>query len=69
MLIFNFPKPVASNIISPKRTNFSEGCQILNGIVVAHEVIHSIKKSKQERMLIKLDLSKAYDCLNFEYRI
>jgi len=35
--------------------------------VVAQEAIHSLKNSKTKGMLIKLDLAKAYDRLNWGY--
>eukprot|EP00253_Pinus_taeda_P029015 PITA_29015 len=46
---------------------FVEGRQILDGLVVTQEVIHTIKEKKQKGMMIKLDLSKAYDRLNWKY--
>jgi hypothetical protein len=44
-----------------------EGRQILDGIVVSHETIHSMKQSKKEGMLIKLDMSKAYDRISWHF--
>eukprot|EP00253_Pinus_taeda_P010493 PITA_10493 len=41
--------------------------QILDGLVVTQEVIHSLKVKKQKGMMIKLDLSKAYDRLSWKY--
>lgn len=60
-------KPILSSIISPEQTGLVEGRQILDGLVVTHEVIHSLKQKKQRGMMIKLDLSKAYDHLNWKY--
>ena len=34
---------------------------------MAQEAIHSLKKSKTKGMLVKLDLAKSYDRLNWEY--
>jgi hypothetical protein len=39
----------------------------MDGIILAHEVIHSLKTSKTPGMLLKLDLSKAFDKLNWHY--
>jgi len=44
-----------------------EGWKIMDGILVAHEAVHSISSSKSLGMVIKLDLSKAYDHLNWNY--
>ena len=60
-------KPILSSIISPEQTGFVEGRQILDGLVVSQEVVHSLKQKKEMGMMIKLDLSKAYDRLNWNY--
>ena len=39
----------------------------MDGILLSHEIIHSLKHSKQEGMLLKLDLSKAFDKLSWNY--
>jgi len=39
----------------------------MDGIVVAQEVIHSLKNSRNKGMLIKMDLEKAYDHLSWDY--
>jgi len=44
-------KPILVNIISPEKTGFVEGRQILDGLVVAvvaQEVIHSPKEKNRE---------------------
>eukprot|EP00253_Pinus_taeda_P016535 PITA_16535 len=46
---------------------FVEGRQILDGLVVAQEVLHTLKTKKEKGMLIKLDLSKAYDRLSWKF--
>eukprot|EP00253_Pinus_taeda_P029818 PITA_29818 len=60
-------KPLLPSIISPEQTGFVEGRQILDGLVVAQEMIHSLNQHKRKGMMIKLDLSKAYDRLNWRY--
>eukprot|EP00253_Pinus_taeda_P007926 PITA_07926 len=60
-------KPLLPSIISPEQTGFVEGRQILDGLVVAQEMIHSLSQEKRKGMMIKLDLSKAYDRLNWKY--
>lgn len=41
-----------------------EGYQILDGIILAHEIIYSLKAHRRPSMLMKLDLPKAYDCIS-----
>lgn len=60
-------KPMLDKLISPEQTGFVEGRQILDGLVVTQEVIHFLKMKKMKGMMIKLDLSKAYDRLNWKY--
>eukprot|EP00253_Pinus_taeda_P014954 PITA_14954 len=60
-------KPLLDKLISAEQTGFVEGRQILDGLVVTEEVIHSLKDKKQKGMMIKLDLSKAYDRLSWNY--
>ena len=54
-------KPLMSGLISPEKSGFVEGRQILDGIILTQEMIHSLKKTKSPGMLIKVDLVKAYD--------
>eukprot|EP00253_Pinus_taeda_P003073 PITA_03073 len=60
-------KPLLDKLISVEQTGFVEGRQILDGLVVTQEVIHSLKVKKQKGMMIKLDLLKAYDRLSWNY--
>lgn len=54
-------------IISPEQSGYVEGRQITDGIILTHEIIHSLKISKKPGMLLKLDLSKAFDSLSWKY--
>eukprot|EP00253_Pinus_taeda_P021219 PITA_21219 len=54
-------------IISPEQSGYVEGRQITDGIILTHEIIHSLKISKKPGMLLKLDLSKAFDSLSWNY--
>jgi hypothetical protein len=49
------------SLISSEQTGYAEGRQIHDGIILAHEVIHSLKITKSPGMLIKIDMSKAFD--------
>jgi hypothetical protein len=39
----------------------------MDSVILSHEVIHSLKSSGTPGMLIKLDLSKAFDTLRWKY--
>jgi len=62
-LIANKIKPLLKSMISQEQGGFVEGCQIMDGIIIAHETIHLLQTSKKPGMIIKLDMSKAYDCI------
>jgi len=54
-------------IISPEQSGYVEGRQIMDGIILTHEIIHSLKHIKKSSMLLKIDLSKAFDSLSWQY--
>jgi len=54
-------------LISEEQSGFMVGHQILDGVVVAIETIHSMSKSKEKAMLIKLDMAKAYDRVHWSF--
>lgn len=66
-VIANRLKPLLPLLISPKQSEYVEGHQILDGIILTHETIHSLKTNKQAGMLLKIDLSKAFDKLSWSY--
>jgi hypothetical protein len=39
----------------------------MDSVILAHEVIHSLKTTKIPGMLIKLDLSKSFDRISWQY--
>ena len=49
------------HIISRQQNGFVLSRQIVDSIITMHENIHSLSFSKKEGFLLKLDLSKAYD--------
>lgn len=60
-------KPLLPTLISEEKTRYMEGRKILNNIIQAHEVVHSLKRNKQAGMIIQLDLEKTYDKLRWAY--
>ena len=66
-VIVNRLKPLLPNLISPEQSGFIEGRQILEGFILVHEVIHSLKRTMRSGMMIKLDVVKAYDKLSWQY--
>jgi len=51
-VIANRFKPLLPSLISEEQTGYLEGRQILNNIIQAHGVLHSLKNNKQACMII-----------------
>ena len=66
-IIANRLKPLLPFIISNEQTGYVEGRQIMDSVILSNEVIHTLKTSKTPGMLIKLDLSKAFDRVSWQY--
>eukprot|EP01018_Ginkgo_biloba_P018081 Gb_04379 [translate_table: standard] len=60
-------KPVLSLFISPEHFGFLEGRLIQEAIGTAQEGLHTIKNSHAPAVVIKLDLSKAFDRVSWLY--
>eukprot|EP00253_Pinus_taeda_P032768 PITA_32768 len=66
-IIANRLKPLLLTLVSEEQMGYVEGRQILNNIIQAHEMIHSLKSNKQPGMITQLHLEKAYDKLSWAY--
>eukprot|EP00253_Pinus_taeda_P014363 PITA_14363 len=66
-VIANRLVPILSRNISMEQFGFLDGRQIHEAIGVAQEVIHNIKQKKKKGVVLKIDLSKAYDRINWLY--
>lgn len=66
-VIVNRLKPLMPSLISQEQTSFVEGRQILDGIIIAHEVIHTLRTSSSPGMVIKLDIAKAFDKASWQF--
>jgi len=55
------------SVISDTQSAFIKGRQILDGILVANEVVDEARKCKKELLLFKVDFKKAYDSIDWNY--
>jgi hypothetical protein len=68
-VLTNRIKQTISRVVSPHQTGFIPGRSIHENIVVAQEMAHSMRKmtGRVGYFAIKVDLSKAYDRLNWDF--
>lgn len=66
-VIANKLKPILPGIISEEQSGYVKGRQILDNILLAQEMVHTLQSRKVEGMLMQLDLSKAYDKVSWNY--
>lgn len=70
-ILANRIKPYLDRLVSQNQSVFIPNRQITDNIVVAHEVLHTMKTCKRKigHMAIKLDLSKAFDRMEWSFII
>lgn len=63
-------KPLMNTLIDYEQSAFTSSRLISDNILTNHEIMHSFKQRKGKhncRMTLKLDLSKAFDCVEWSY--
>ena len=58
---------VVDRVISKNQTAFITWRSILDGVVILQEVVHELKRTKQEGIILKLDFEKAYDRVSWHF--
>ncbi|GAU35673.1 hypothetical protein TSUD_162450 [Trifolium subterraneum] len=66
-VLANRLRVVIGSVISESQTTFMQDRQILDGILIANEVVDEARKTKKELLLFKVDFEKAYDSVEWEY--
>ena len=59
--------PVAQRLILKSQTAFLKGRNILEGPIALTEIIHELKRTIGQGVILKLDFEKAYDRINWEF--
>jgi hypothetical protein len=68
-VIANRLKPLLPTLISQEHVGLVEGKQIVDNIIHAHELIHTLKIHRRGGMIIQLDLAKDYDKISWHYMV
>jgi len=66
-LLANRLRQVIGSVISDSQSAFVKNKKILDGILIANEVVDEDRKCKKELMMFKVDFEKAYDSVDWGY--
>jgi hypothetical protein len=66
-VLANRLRSILSFVVSDNQSAFVRGKQILDGILIANEVVDEAKRVKKELLLFKVDFEKAYDSVDLNY--
>ena len=66
-LLANKIKPLLDKLISSSQGDFIKGRHILDNVILVQEAMHSSFQRKEQGMLIKLDMSNAFDWVKLSY--
>jgi len=66
-VLANRLRSVIGLVISDSQSAFIKGRQILDGILVANEIVDEARKLRKELILFKVDFAKAYDTVDWGY--
>jgi hypothetical protein len=59
--------PIVDNIISESQIAFINSRNILEWVVILHEVLHELKRTKGQGVLFKIDFEKTYDKIKWNF--
>jgi hypothetical protein len=66
-VLANRLRMVVGSVISDSQSAFIKGRQILDGILVANEIVDEATRNKKELLLFKVDFEKAFDSIDWCY--
>ena len=66
-ILANCLRKVMISVIAETQTTFVKDRQIMDGILIANEVVDESRKLKKDLLLFKVDFEKAYDSIDWGY--
>jgi len=66
-VLANRLRSIIGLLVSDTQSTFGHGKQILDGILVANEVVDEAKRMNKDLLLFKVDFKKAYDSIDLNY--
>jgi len=66
-ILANRLRQVIGSVVSDVQSAFVKNRQILDGTLIANEVVYEARKTKKELLLFKVDFEKAYDSVDWRY--
>jgi hypothetical protein len=66
-VLANRLRRVVGGVVSQTQSAFIKGRQILDGILIANEIVDDAKRDKKELLMFKIDFEKAYDSVEWDY--
>lgn len=66
-VLANCLRRVIHRLISKCQSAFIKGRQILEGVLIANEVLDDAKRRKKEALFFKVDFEKVYDSVNWDF--
>jgi len=66
-VLSNRLRRVMSSVISETQSAFIHGRQILDGILIANEIVKDANRLKKDLLLFKVDFEKAFDSIDWSY--
>ncbi|MCH93790.1 LINE-1 reverse transcriptase like, partial [Trifolium medium] len=66
-VLANRLRSVIGKVVSHSQSAFISGRQILDGVLIANELVDEAKREKKELLMFKVDFEKAYDSVDWDY--
>lgn len=60
-------KTVGNHLVAENQATFMQGRSMIQNVLICHDLLRHYKRKPSHRCLLKIDLKKAYDMVNWEF--